>query len=264
LIAGSTRESVSNAAAEKCTVLDTAAPFSTDDMMFEHPVLNAVRAEGFVPLGWFQPRTDDGVPNSGKNGAASFVILIGNAGPHMFARFARERIPGTDTLDDWCRAVLDPLAQTLGARAFYPFDTPPLPFLTWARRSGAAHLSPLGLNIHPDFGLWHAYRAAFAFPVVFDFPAQVSASPCKTCATKPCLKACPVGAFDGHAYAVEACTDHIASPHGTDCMVDSCLARRACPVGRQYAYVPPQAQFHMRAFLAARLTHRKKVGGIHG
>ncbi|MDP9138356.1 MAG: hypothetical protein M3N38_09275 [Pseudomonadota bacterium] len=240
-------------------VLDTAILFSTDGMMFEHPVLNAIRTEGFVPLGWFEPATGDGVPE-----AARFVILIGNAGPHMFARFAHERAPDTQALDEWCRAVLDPLAQTLGGRAYYPFDAPPLPFLTWARRAGAAHRSPLGLNIHPDFGLWHAYRAALAFPVVFDFPAQHSTSPCESCAAKPCLSACPVEAFDGHAYAVETCTEHLASPAGLDCMTGGCLARRACPIGRRYAYDPPQAQFHMRAFLATRLAHRDNVGGIHG
>ena len=227
--------------------------------MFEHPVLNAIRAEGFVPLGWFQPGVEDGVPQP-----ARFVILIGNAGADMFARFARERTASADRLDDWCRAVLDPLAATLGARVFYPFDSPALPFLTWGRRAGAAHRSPLGLNIHPDFGLWHAYRAAFAFPVVFDFPAPRSNSPCAACAAKPCLAACPVGAFDGSGYAVEACTDHINSPDGANCMTGGCLARRACPVGTAYAYNQPQAQFHMRAFLAARLAQRGKVGEAHG
>lgn len=227
--------------------------------MFEHPVLTAIRAEGFVALGWFEPGADDGVP-----GGAAFLMLIGNAGPHMFARFARERVSDGAALDDWCRAVLDPLADNLGARALYPFDAPPLPFLTWARRSGAAHRSPLGLNIHPDFGLWHAYRAAFAFPVAFDLPAQRTTSPCLTCAAKPCLEACPVGAFDGRNYAVDACTDHLARPAGTDCMAGGCLARRACPVGRPYTYDRPQAQFHMRAFLATRLAHREQTGGVHG
>jgi hypothetical protein len=34
-------------------------------------------------------------------------------------------------------------------------------------------------------------------------------------------------------------------------MSGGCLARRACPVGREYAYDPAQARFHMQAFLAA-------------
>jgi hypothetical protein len=35
-------------------------------------------------------------------------------------------------------------------------------------------------------------------------------------------------------------------------MTGGCLARRACPVGTDYAYDPRQAAFHMTAFLAAR------------
>ena len=54
---------------------------------------------------------------------------------------------------------------------------PPWPFLTWARRGGAGHVSPLGLNIHPTYGLWHAYRAALLFPVEFDIPAAGARRP---------------------------------------------------------------------------------------
>ena len=67
--------------------------------------------------------------------------------------------------------VVGDLARDLDARAVYPFDMdPPWPFLTWARAANAGHISPLGLNIHPAYGLWHAYRAALLFPVAFDLP----------------------------------------------------------------------------------------------
>jgi len=69
---------------------------------------------------------------------------------------------------------------------------------------------------------------------------------------KPCLSACPVDAFSGTSYDVAACAAHIGSTAGEDCMAGGCLARRACPVGQAFAYGPAQAQFHMRAFLAAR------------
>jgi hypothetical protein len=226
--------------------------------MFEHPVLSAIRRESFVPLGWFQPAAGDGVPEGSR-----FVIMVGNAGSEMFARFDREKTSDSASLDAWCRSVLSHLARTLGAAALYPFDAPPLPFLTWARRAGACHRSPLGLNIHPDFGLWHAYRAAFIFPVVFDLPAARSSSPCESCVSKPCLEACPVGAFSEQSYDVTACTAHIALPQGEPCMAGGCLARRACPIGRTYTYRPPQAAFHMRAFLAARHSP-KAVGDTHG
>src|SRR5437868_12470380 len=119
----------------------------------EHPILNAVHRASFTPLGWFAPRPEDRVPHN-----ARFIVLIGNAGPQMFSRFARERDPKRDSLDDWCRDVIGVLADDLEVPAVFPFDKPPLPFLTWARRGGAGHVSPLGLNIHPPLGLGHAYR----------------------------------------------------------------------------------------------------------
>ena len=214
----------------------------------EHPVLTAIRRAAFAPLGWFEPSAFDAVP-----GDARFAILIGNAGPDMFRRFARERDPSQDAMDDWTRETAGNLARDLDATAVFPFDAPPLPFLTWARRAGAGHVSPLGLNIHPTFGLWHAYRAALLFPVAFDIPRQsAGAHPCEACAEKPCLTACPVQAFNGKTYDVPACFGHISMPQGDQCMSRGCLARHACPVGQAYAYAPAQAQFHMRAFRTAR------------
>jgi hypothetical protein len=226
--------------------------------MYEHPVLTAIWNEGFTPLGWFAPDSGDGIACG--NGAAQFVILIGNAGPQMFSLFQREQSSALGGLDTWCRAVIGALAERLGAQAVYPFDTPPPPFLTWAKRSGAIHQSPLGLGIHADYGLWHAYRAALVFPVAFDMPPSRSRSPCDSCADKPCLSTCPVDAFTGSFYDVERCVDHIASPGGQDCMAGGCLARRACPVGRAFRYRPAQARFHMEAFRRSRLAARSKTG----
>jgi epoxyqueuosine reductase QueG len=215
----------------------------------EHAVLTAIRRAGFTALGWFAPALEDRVPDG-----ARFVILIGNAGPDMFRRFARERDPVRHAMDDWTREAVSALARSLDAEALYPFDmNPPWPFLSWARRGGAGHISPLGLNIHPVYGLWHAYRAALLFPVEFDIPPQLTgAHPCESCAAKPCLNACPVKAFDGQSYDVAACAGHLRSAAGAACMSGGCLARHACPVGQGFAYAPAQAEFHMRAFLAAR------------
>ncbi len=203
----------------------------------EHPILTRIRRETFTPLGWFSPL---------DMGETKQVILIGNAGPDMFLRFARS---GAPTMDEWTRVVVEPLADDLGAKAVFPFDKPALPFLSWARRGGAGHVSPLGLNIHPAYGLWHAYRAALLFPVEFDLPrSSAGTHPCESCRDKPCLSACPVGAFDGSSYNVAACGEHLKSNAGAECMNGGCLARRACPVGQSFTYSKPQAQFHMRAF----------------
>jgi len=214
----------------------------------EHPVLAAITRAGFTPFGWFAPQEGDGVAAGTR-----FVILIGNAGPQMFRRFARDCDPDRDTLDEWTRVSVNRLARDLDATPVFPFDQPYPPMLTWARKAGAGHVSPLGLNIHPTYGLWHAFRAALLFPVAFDLPKQAAGvHPCESCAARPCLTACPVSAFTVGDYDTVACVGHIASPAGKACMSGGCLARHACPVGQGFAYAPQQAQFHMRAFLKAR------------
>jgi epoxyqueuosine reductase QueG len=211
----------------------------------EHPILTRIQREGFTVLGWFSPNAADQVPH-----AVRLVILFGNTGPVMFRRFSRE---SKSTLDQWTKTTVDHLASELDAQAVYPFDKPPLPFLAWARRAGAGHTSPLGLNIHHTYGLWHAYRAALLFPVEFDLPRPpCGPHPCETCETKPCLSACPVSAFNGTSYNVAACAAHISSPEGENCMSGGCKARLACPVGKRFEYPPEQKQFHMKAFLQAR------------
>jgi hypothetical protein len=137
----------------------------------------------------------------------------------------------------------------------FPFDGPPfLPFQRWAQKAEPVHPSPLGILIHPDWGLWHAYRGALAFAERIDLPLpDRRSSPCESCAGKPCLTACPVGAFTSAAYDVPTCVTHISAPAGAEC-ITGCLARRACPVGLGYHHIAEQARFHQRAFLAAQLA----------
>ena len=217
--------------------------------MVVHPVLTAIEVEGFTPLGWFDPQPGDGVPRLAGGARAVTAVLIGNAGHAMFARFSAERDPLRDRLDDWCRDVLGKLAAALGAGVHFPFDAPPLPFPTWARRAKAGHASPLGLNIHPRYGLWHAYRGLFTFAQHLALPPpETGPHPCEACPGRPCLAACPVGAFTRSGYDVAACAAHIGSTEGGRCMTAGCLARHACPVGAAYRYEPRQAGFHMTAF----------------
>ena len=116
----------------------------------------------------------------------------------------------------------------------------------------ACHSSPLGIVIHPEYGLWHAYRGALVFAERFDLPvAEQFAHPCVTCESKPCLTACPVDAFVSDLYDVAACASHIDTAAGEDCMNLDCRARRACPVGPGFRYQPGQAHLHMTAFLRA-------------
>ncbi len=216
----------------------------------------ALEPEGLLLRGGFQPEPQDAVPPFDDGRAARTLLLVGNAGGAMWRAFARapESGSGPDPLNRWSERVIGGLAARLGARALFPFGGPPyLPFATWAKRAEPVADSPLGMLIHPDYGLWHAYRGALAFAESIDLPPpDHRPSPCTSCAERPCLSACPVGAFGEAAYDVAACVEHIASQAGAECMEHACRARRACPVGRDYLYEAEQARFHMRHFLEAR------------
>ncbi len=214
--------------------------------------LNAIETElgslGLILRGGFHPEASDGVP-----GNPGTLVLIGNAGPGMWEAFARDRGAGQDPLDAWTRKVLTGVAARSGAAALFPFDGPPyLPFQRWAMKTEAVFPSPIGPLIHPDYGLWHAYRGALAFSERLEIPEPTeAANPCETCDRKPCLTTCPVGALKPGAYDVPACVAHIDGAAGRDCLDLGCAARRACPVGRTDHYAPDQARFHMDHFRRA-------------
>jgi hypothetical protein len=234
----------------------------------------ALRPHGMLLRGGFALTEDD------ERGLAEFpelvsaargrsLVLVGNAGRALYdVFFARPPGAGANPLDDWTRDVITPIAERLGARAAFPSDGPPwLPFQRWAMRAEGVRPSPLGVLIHPEFGLWHAYRAALVFDRGLDLPpSPVRAHPCDDCEPKPCLSTCPVGAVTAAGYAVDNCAGHVAGRGGEACRSIGCLARRACPVGAGWVYPDQAMAFHMTAFLRGRglaISHPKAPGSVH-
>ncbi|WP_340117128.1 ferredoxin [Pelagibius sp. 7325] len=220
----------------------------------------ALEAEGLLLLGAFHPAEDDAVPPLADGRRCGTLVLAGNVGGSLWPVFSASPEAGDgkpDALDRWSARVLGGLAASFGGEPLYPFGGPPYrPFQRWARRGAPLTPSPLGMLIHPDYGLWHAYRGAIALPQRLPGPlpleaAEARPAPCETCFDKPCLTTCPVGAFTAEGYDVTACAGHVAAPAGADCLSLGCRARRACPVGRQHHYPAAQARFHMAAFIAA-------------
>ena len=239
-------------------------PFRTIHLPVQNfdTIVAAIEAEGLAGRGAFHVVAEDSVPPFGNGAPAATLVLVGNAGPGMWTVFAasEEAQDGApDALDRWSRRVVSGLAHALGGAAHFPFGGPPwLPFIRWARRAGPVHPSPIGPLVHPDHGLWHAYRGALAFRESLELPPRDDrASPCESCAGRPCLSACPVGAFSSEGYDVEGCVAHVASRAGARCLGEGCLARHACPAGRGAVYGAPQAAFHMHAFLDARRRPRQ-------
>ena len=185
---------------------------------------------------------------------ASSVVLLGNVGGSIWPAFSAWRggYDGDDPLDAWSKAVVAPIAGRLGATAFYPSDPPYMPFQRWAMRPEGLKASPLGILIHPEYGLWHGYRAALVFreEIAVSMPPPRGTSPCDTCTDRPCLRTCPAGAISPDGFAVAPCRQHLAGEKGqAGCMAAGCVARNACPVGADYRYSPEQLRFHMAALL---------------
>lgn len=206
---------------------------------------------GLFVRGAFHPSPDDGVRALADGRTAETVVLVGNAGKPMWEAFRRAvpDLSGKDPLDGWVDAHLERAAAALGAEIVFATRKPWPPIQRWALKAGGVHRSPIGILIHPGFGLWHVYRGALLFAERLRLPEQPAAapSPCDTCAKKPCLTACPADAFRPGGFDMQACVGHVESPKGKACAAGGCLARRACPVGLAHAYVQEEGAFHMEA-----------------
>jgi hypothetical protein len=208
---------------------------------------NGLQARGVLNFAEGEaPRLDGGNP-------AVSVVLIGHAGssiwPHFSRWFEGHSEPVRNPLDTWSKQVIGQAAREVGGHAVFPSDKPYLPFQQWAMKAEGLKPSPLGMLIHPVYGLWHAYRGAILFgDVTLSQQLEKLSHSCDACLEKPCLSACPVGAFSEGGFAVSDCRSYLESTPGRQCMDNGCQARGACPVGREYAYVPAQMRFHMRTF----------------
>ena len=225
-------------------------------------IRDAVSRTGLCLRGGFHCQPEDGVPGGGT---ATSLILLGSVGSAGFDAFLNspEYADGVDhPLDRFSQRLIGRLASDLEGRSFYPHQGPPwLPFQRWAVRAEGVRHSPLGVLIHPRYGLWHAYRGAllFQYRVVGIPDPEAAPAPCAACADRPCLGACPVGAFTTAGYDVAACAGFLATSAGQRCLESGCRARLACPVAPDLRYAGKQATFHMTHFARAHAAPRDET-----
>jgi hypothetical protein len=209
---------------------------------------------GLILRGGFSFAPDEAAPAGPSGSPAKSVLLVGQAGDAPWPHFLRwrEKQPHelSNPLDTWSRLVIGAVAAEFDARAVSPSDRPYLPFQQWAMRAEGLKPSPLGILMHPEYGLWHAYRGALLFDAEIPIQApQEVIHLCDLCPGKPCLKSCPVGAYSQAGFAYQACLDHVRGPSGEPCRTGGCLDRNACPYGTAYRYPADEQAFHMAAFM---------------
>ena len=212
-------------------------------------IADSVERTGLRVRGGFHPGPGDAVPRLRSGAEASTLILVGNVGSSVWKPFAASEFPGRSDhpLDGWSRKVVSKLGRQLGAEPLFPFGGPPfLPFIRWALRADTVWPSVMGPLIHPRFGLWHAYRGALRVPRALRPSAAGPGWPAAPATTAGSARASPPvrsaqsreGAFDA-----AGCADWLTERPGCECREAGCLARRACPVGREHAYRPAHAAF---------------------
>ncbi|WP_020592261.1 hypothetical protein [Kiloniella laminariae] len=216
--------------------------------------------QGFLARGGFYPRPEDAVPDLASGEAVGSVVVVGNVGSgdfwRQFLQSAEYRDGMANPMDRWTERVIGKLAAEIGVEALFPSVGPPyFPFQRWSARAEELYPSPIGLFVSPQWGTWHALRAAILLPErVPDLPVlNRGESPCLGCVDQPCLSACPVSAFVvDQPYDYLGCARHLSKAAGENCIEQGCLARRACPVGQDFMLLPAHAAFHMTAFSRAR------------
>jgi epoxyqueuosine reductase len=187
------------------------------------------------------------------------LILLGSGGSMIWPSMTQD--PGTkmqepDPVDNYTiRAV----RKVFDSDVIIVYPTNRLiPLQALGKLAGWHHDSPLGLGIHPVFGLWFAYRAVIMSragftPLAGEIDGQAG-SPCESCRDKPCITACPASAAIESGFGVQRCSDYRMEPDSS-CQ-SRCISRLACPVGRDHRYLPDQMAYHYRHSLAAIRRYR--------
>jgi ferredoxin len=216
----------------------------------------ALDLSGLKLRGGFAFQAGEAAPPGPSGLPARSLLIVGQVGaapwPHFQRWLSQQPARPENPFDRFAIEMITAVAERFEARAVSPSDRPYLPFQRWAMRAEGLRPSPLGILMHPEFGLWHAYRGALLFDRPLTLPEpQAPIHLCEACHGKPCLKACPVNAHTVAGFAHQNCSDHVRSSQGSACRMGGCIDRNACPEGGRYRYPAEVQAFHMAAFAGA-------------
>lgn len=180
------------------------------------------------------------------------LLLVAHGGRMLWRAFQAAGRGGktADPIDRYSRRAVSTVVSEFwgvaadGVTFLYPLTDHLIPLQQLGTAAGWSHRSPIGTDIHPDYGLWFAYRAA----VLVENPlpllsAPVRPSPCDTCVDQPCVTTCPAGAVgEIGRFGLNACVTHRLQSQSS--CAGQCLARLACPAAVQHRYTAGQIAYH--------------------
>lgn len=196
-------------------------------------------------------------PGDDPLAGARSLVVVASGGRAFWERLDPARRRGEQHPID--HAGQDAIAAALpalpGARLLSLDDRDRFDLRRLGALAGLGVVSPhLLLLIHPVVGPWVSVRGLVAVEATLPPSGPLAYDPCGAC-PRPCLDACPVGAYSRAApFDVARCGRHrLASEAPLPAQLVSCAARcharDACVVGRAHAYGDDEMRHRHRAGL---------------
>jgi len=175
------------------------------------------------------------------------LVLLGNGGSLFWEKMQNSGFQSDNPFDDFSISLLERTISEYwnleNYKILYP-DNQLIPLMKIGELAGWHHPSPMGIGIHPTYGLWFAYRIAFV--TTADLVKQREDSKehhCMNCSSKPCIDACPAKALieDG-PMDTQKCISYCVT-EGTLCN-SKCLSRVSCLIASDKRYTDEQLHYH--------------------
>lgn len=184
------------------------------------------------------------------------LILLGHSGTRMWEMQEKEKLSTDNPIDDYSIKAVNKVFSSqfseINTQRIYPLKdeqflkgkfSQPIGLQQLGKLVGWHSDSPLKLGINQQWGSWYAYRVALLTDSHF-IPtlSQQVTSPCSSCQTKVCINVCPAKALSEREFDLQACVSY-RKQKDSSCR-DRCVARMACPVGKEHQYSLEQIQYH--------------------